>query len=300
MTFGLKNAGATYQRAMNFIFHEFIGKLVEIYIDDVVVKSGDFTKHLADLRKVLECTRKHGLKMNPNKCAFGVSAGQFLGFMVHQRGIEISRRSIDAINKIVAPTNKTELQSLIGKVNFIRRFISNLSGKIRAFSPLLKLKADQEFVWGKEQQLALDEINNRIFEEGGLLMAVAALITWLVTAGGGFVMLGIWLSKGGHRPGGGSRLAPALVFGHFALAVAGLLLWIGFLATDEAGLAWAAFAVLLPVALLGFTMLFRWLPARRAGTVDSRLPIPVVAAHGLFAATTLVLVLLAALGAGES
>ena len=71
------------QRAMNFIFHEFIGKLVVIYIDDVVVKSGDFAKHLADLRKVLECTRKHGLKMNPNKCAFGVSAGQFLGFMVH-------------------------------------------------------------------------------------------------------------------------------------------------------------------------------------------------------------------------
>ena len=76
------------------------------------------------------------------------------------KGIEISQRSIEAINKIVAPTNKTELQSLIGKVNFIRRFISNLSGKIRTFSPLLKLKADQEFVWGKEQQLALDEIKN--------------------------------------------------------------------------------------------------------------------------------------------
>jgi len=160
MTFGLKNGGATYQRAMNFIFHEFIGKLVEIYIDNVVVKSGDFTKHLADLRKVLECTRKHGLKMNPNKCAFGVSVGQFLGFMVHQRGIEISRRSIDPIHKIVAPTIKTGLQSLISKINFIRRFISNLSGKIRAFSPLLKLKADQEFVWGREQQSALDEIKN--------------------------------------------------------------------------------------------------------------------------------------------
>jgi len=160
MTSGLKNAGATYQRAMNFIFHEFIGKLVEIYIDDVVVKSGDFTEHLADLRKVLECTRKHDLKMNPNKCAFGVLAGQFLGFMVHQRGIEISRSSIDAINKIVAPANKTELQSLIGKINFIRRSVSNLSGKIRAFSPLLKLKADQEFIWGKQQQLALDKIKN--------------------------------------------------------------------------------------------------------------------------------------------
>jgi len=126
MTFGLKNTGATYHRAMNFIFHEFIGTLVEIYIDDVVVKSEDFVKHLADLRKILECTRKHGLKMNPNKCAFGVSAGQFLGFMVHQRGIEISRRSIDAINKVVAPADKTEQQSLIGKINFIRRFISNL------------------------------------------------------------------------------------------------------------------------------------------------------------------------------
>ena len=96
--------------------------------------------------------------MNPNKCAFGVSASQFLGFMVHQRGMEISRRSVDAISKIVSPTNKTELQSLIGKVNFIRRFISNLSSKIKAFSPLLKLKGDQEFVWGSEQLLVLDEI----------------------------------------------------------------------------------------------------------------------------------------------
>jgi hypothetical protein len=127
MTFDLKNAGATYQRAMNFIFHEFISTLVEIYIDDKVVMSGDFVKHLPDLQKILRCTRKHGLKMNPNKCAFGVTASQFLGFMVHQRGIEINRRSIDAINKVIAPTNKTELQSLIDKINFIRRFISDLS-----------------------------------------------------------------------------------------------------------------------------------------------------------------------------
>ena len=75
MTFGLKNAGATYQRAMNYIFHELISKIVEIYIDDVVVKSRGHQEHLADLHRTLECTRKHGLKMNPNKCAFGVSAG---------------------------------------------------------------------------------------------------------------------------------------------------------------------------------------------------------------------------------
>jgi hypothetical protein len=84
MTFGLKNAGATYQRAMNYMFHGLIGKLVEIYIDDVVVKSASAEGHLGDLQRVLERTRKFGLRMNPKKCAFGVSAGQFLGFLVHE------------------------------------------------------------------------------------------------------------------------------------------------------------------------------------------------------------------------
>ena len=92
MTFGLKNAGATYQRAMNYIFHDLIGKLVEIYIDDVVVKSKSAGGHLEDLRQVLERTRRFGLKMNPKKCAFGMSAGQFLRFLVHERGIEIALR----------------------------------------------------------------------------------------------------------------------------------------------------------------------------------------------------------------
>jgi hypothetical protein len=90
MIFGLKNAGATYQRAMNYIFHELIGKIVEIYIDDVIVKSEGYQEHLVDLHRTLECTRNHGLKMNLNKCAFGVSAGQFSGFIVHERGTEIS------------------------------------------------------------------------------------------------------------------------------------------------------------------------------------------------------------------
>jgi hypothetical protein len=70
ITFGIKNAGTKYQRAMNYIFHELIGKIVEIYIDDVVAKSKSYEEHLADQRRTLECTRKHGLKINPNKCAF--------------------------------------------------------------------------------------------------------------------------------------------------------------------------------------------------------------------------------------
>ena len=120
MTFGLKNAGATYQRAMNYIFHDLIGQLVEVYIDDVVVKSAQPEMHLADLRWVLERTRLHGLKMNPKKCAFGVLTGQFLGFMVHEHGIEVGGKSKNAITMMTPPGDKKQLQSLIGKLNYIR------------------------------------------------------------------------------------------------------------------------------------------------------------------------------------
>jgi hypothetical protein len=93
MTFGLKNAGATYQRAMNYIFHELIGKIDEIYIDDVVIKSLNHDTHLEDVKRTLECTQKHGLKKNPNKCAFGVSAGEFMGFLVHEGGLKLARKA---------------------------------------------------------------------------------------------------------------------------------------------------------------------------------------------------------------
>jgi hypothetical protein len=125
MTFGWKNTCATYQRATNYIFHELIGKIVGIYIDDVVIKSLNHESHLDDVRKTLECTRKHGLKMNPNKCAFGVSTGEFLGFLVHEGGIEAGKKSMKAIYEVIPSTNLKELQSLLGKINFVRRFISN-------------------------------------------------------------------------------------------------------------------------------------------------------------------------------
>ena len=82
--------------AMNYIFHKFISKIFEINIDDVVVKSKGYKEHLANLQETFECTRKHGLKMNPNKCAFGVSAGKFLGYMVHERGIEICQKKYES------------------------------------------------------------------------------------------------------------------------------------------------------------------------------------------------------------
>ncbi len=127
-------------------------------------------------------------------------------------------------------------------------------------------------------------------------MAVAALVTWLLTATGGFIMLGTWLARGGHRPEGRSRITPGLVFSHFGLAVTGLVIWIIYLATDATALRWIAFALLLLVALLGFTMFGRWLGSRREQTAESRFPVAVVYLHGLLAAATLVLVFLVSIG----
>jgi hypothetical protein len=83
MTFGLKNAGATYQRSMNLIFHNLLGVLMEVYISDMVVKSVGFEEYMTDLKLSLERMKKYGLWMNPLKCTFRVTTGRFLGFVVH-------------------------------------------------------------------------------------------------------------------------------------------------------------------------------------------------------------------------
>jgi hypothetical protein len=106
MTFGLKNAGATYQRAMNLVFHDLLDIIVEVYIDDIVVKSAGDDSDLADLRLAFEKMCRYKLKMNPLKCAFGVSAGKFLGFIVHEKGIEIDPKKTEAIRNVKAPTCK--------------------------------------------------------------------------------------------------------------------------------------------------------------------------------------------------
>jgi hypothetical protein len=160
LTFGLENAGATYQRAMNLIFHDLLGIIVEVYIDDIVVKSAGDDSHLADLRLTFEKMCRYKLKMNPLKCAFGVSAGKLLGFIVHEKGIEIDPKKIEAIQSVKAHTCKKDFQKFLGKVNYLRRFICNLSGKVNASTPLLLLKNDVDFTWGAKQQEAFDEIKS--------------------------------------------------------------------------------------------------------------------------------------------
>ncbi|KAM5551975.1 hypothetical protein ABKV19_026713, partial [Rosa sericea] len=132
--------------------------VLEVYIDDVVVKSKKSGDHFTDLIKVFERMRLHKLKMNPAKCVFGVQAGDFLGFIVHQRGIEVPEDKANAVIKASPPRTKKELQRLLGKINFLRRFISNSVGKIQPFSPLLKLQRQNEFVWEPKHQEAFDKI----------------------------------------------------------------------------------------------------------------------------------------------
>jgi len=138
-------------------------------------------------------------------------------------------------------------------------------------------------------------------------MGIAALITWVITALGGFYLLYTWISRGGPRKPSTSHFPPALIFGHFSLAAIGLVLWIIYVITDSEALSWVAFVLLLPVAALGFTMLFRWLPTYRNRATaaadppaERHFPVAVVGGHGLFAVVTVVLVLLTALGVGES
>ena len=119
MPFGLKNAGATYQRAMTTIFQDMMHKEIEDYVDDIVVKSGKGEEnHIAVLDRVFERCRANKMKMNPLKCAFGVSAGKFLGFVVHRNGIEPSK--IKAILEMPPPTTLKQLKSLMGKISYIR------------------------------------------------------------------------------------------------------------------------------------------------------------------------------------
>ena len=97
MSFGLKNAGATYQRLMNKMFTHQLGRNVQVFVDDMLVKSVRENDHLSDLQETFNTLRSYNMKLNPSKCMFGVTARKFLGFMVSQRGIEVNSEKVRAI-----------------------------------------------------------------------------------------------------------------------------------------------------------------------------------------------------------
>uniref|UniRef100_A0A2N9G1W1 Uncharacterized protein n=1 Tax=Fagus sylvatica TaxID=28930 RepID=A0A2N9G1W1_FAGSY len=154
MPFGLKNAGATYQRLVNKMFHDQIGRNVEVYVDDMLVKSKKDDNHLADLRETFQALRKYNMKLNPAKCVFGVSSGKFLGFMVSQRGIEANPDKIKAILEMSPPKTVKEVQSLTGKAAALNRFVSRSTDKCLPFFKILR----KAFAWTEECQQAFEEL----------------------------------------------------------------------------------------------------------------------------------------------
>ena len=124
MPFGLKNVGSTYQRMMMRMFESLLGKNIEIYIDDMVVKSKMVSEQLGNVRVIFEILRSYKLRLNASKCSFGVGSGKFLGYMVTHKGIEVNPDQIKAINNMRTPRNPKEVQKLIGMAAALNRFIS--------------------------------------------------------------------------------------------------------------------------------------------------------------------------------
>jgi hypothetical protein len=154
MPFGLKNAGATYQRLVNKMFRDQLGRNVEVYVDDMLVKSWKAVGHLANLEETFNTPRRCRMKLNPEKCAFGVSSGEFLGFMVSNRGIEANPEKIRAVLEMQAPCTTKQLKQLTGRIAALNRFISQSTDKCLPFFKILR----KTFVWSDECEEAFGQL----------------------------------------------------------------------------------------------------------------------------------------------
>ena len=156
MLFGLKNVGAMYQRAMTTLFHDLIHKEIIVYVDDMIAKSHTEEGHVADLLKLFQRLRKYCLRLNPNKCTFGVRSWKFLGFIVSQRGIEVDPDKVKAIQEMAAPRTENQVRGFLRRLNYISRFISHMTATCE---PIFKLlKKDQDCVWTDDCQRAFEKI----------------------------------------------------------------------------------------------------------------------------------------------
>ena len=152
MPFGLKNVGSTSQRMMTRMFESQLGKNIEIYIDDMVVKSKVVSEHLGDLGTIFEIRRKYKLRLNASKCSFDVGLGKFFGYMVTHRGIEVNPDHIKAINNLQSSQNPKEVQKLIRMTATLNRFISRSADRCRPF--FLLINKWKGFEWAEECVIA--------------------------------------------------------------------------------------------------------------------------------------------------
>jgi hypothetical protein len=156
MSFGLRNAGATYQRCVQHIFGDHIRRTVEAYVDDIVIKTRKANDLVNDLRIAFDCLRANGVKLNPKKCVFGVPRGMLLGYIVSQRGIEPNPEKVAALDQMGPIRDLKGVQKVLGCLAALSRFISRLGEK---GLPLYRLlKKHERFSWTVEAQEALDKL----------------------------------------------------------------------------------------------------------------------------------------------
>jgi len=156
MPFGLMNVGATFQGEIDIAFSEEKDKYVVIYLDDITVFSKTDPDHLHHLRKVFLKCRKFGISLNPKKSHFAMEEGNLLGHIISKKGIKIDLNRVAAIQQIGLPKNKKEIQSFLGKVNFLRRFITNFAKVVKYINRMLK--KENIFQWSKEAKQSFSSI----------------------------------------------------------------------------------------------------------------------------------------------
>jgi hypothetical protein len=156
MPFSLRNTGTTYQRCMQHVFGDHIRRTVEAYVDDIVVKTRKADDLVSDLRIAFGCLRANGVKLNPEKCVFGVPRGMLLGYIVSQRGIEANPEKVAALERMGPIQDLKGVQKVLGCLTALSRFISRLDEK---GLPLYRLlKKHERFSWTVEAQEALDKL----------------------------------------------------------------------------------------------------------------------------------------------
>ena len=162
MPFGLKNAGATYQRLVTKMFRPLLDNTMEFYIDDMLVKSKQRPDHTTHLQQTFDLLREYDMKLNPLKCAFGVSAKQFLGFMVTQRGIEANPAQLKTILQLSAPSSKKGIQQLTSRLAALRLFISRFTDRLKPF--FTTLRGANQAEWNEEWDRAFVTIKQYLTE----------------------------------------------------------------------------------------------------------------------------------------
>lgn len=189
MPFGLINVGATYQRLVNKMFKKQIGKTMEVYMDDMLVKSKRAEDHIADLAEMFHILRKYKMKLNPQKCVFGVESGKFLGFMVNHRGIEANPAKIKALLDMKSPTSVKQVQSLTGRIAALNRFVSKSLDRCKEFFKAIKGRG-KDFLWTPECEEAFLKIKEQLGnppilakpEDGETLILYLAVSEYSVSA----------------------------------------------------------------------------------------------------------------------